>query len=193
MAGGNPLQRVGDQRPRAPPRLGPRLLLLLTDAAGELVADQILRALEQMVLRLRHRQPGDALELRQRLVLGRLELVLELLDVRLPVGQALLAALDLRRPPRDLVLGLGDSLLDLGDLGAPVLHLGLDVGTQLDRELARLDLRLPPDRLGFALGDVHAGAAPEHQQRGSEPGSDSESDERRKRSEHAVLPPGKVD
>ena len=120
VAGGDPLERVGDQRPRAPSRLGPRLLLLLADAPGELVADQILRALEQVVLRLRDRQPGDALELRQRLVLGRLELFLQLLDVRLAVGEALLAALDARSSACELVLDLRDLLLDLGHLGAPV-------------------------------------------------------------------------
>ncbi len=161
VAGGDALERIGDQRSRAAPRLGPCLLLLLADAARELVADQVLRALEQVVLRLRDRQPGDVLELCHRLVLGRLELFLELLDMRLPVGEALLAALDLRRSARDLVLGLRQLLLDLGGLGAPALHLRLDVCAQLDGELARLDLRLATDRLGLALGDVHARAGPE--------------------------------
>ena len=76
--------------------------------------------------------------------------------MRLPVGEALLSALDVRRSPRDLVLGLRQLLLDLGGLAAPALHLRLDVGAQLDGELARLDLRLAADRLGLALGDVDA-------------------------------------
>ena len=87
--------------------------------------------------------------------------------MHLAVGEALLAALDLRRSARELVLACGDPLLDLRDLGAPVLHLALDLGAQPDGLLARLDLRLAADRLGLALGDVHARAAPEHQQRRS--------------------------
>ena len=87
---------------------------------------------------------------------------------------------------------LCDLLLDLGHLGAAVLHLRLDLGTELDRELTCFDLRFPADRLGLALCDVNAGAGPEQQQRRSETDSDSESDERRNRSEHAVLPLGRV-
>ena len=189
VARGDPLERVGDQRPRAPPRLRPRLLLLLADAPRELVPDQVLRALEQVALRLRDGQPADPLELAERLVLRRLQLLLELLDVHLAVVQALVAALDLRLLPRDLVLGGRDLLLDPGGLGAPLLHLGLDLRPQLDRELARLDLRLAPDRLRLALGDVDARPAAEHQQRRRHGGAESESDERRNRSEHAVLPP----
>ena len=111
MAGGDSLERVGDQGPRTSPRLRSRLLLLLADAASELVPDQVLRPLEQVVLRLGDGQPGDLLELRERLVLRRLQLLLELLDVRLPVRKPLVATLDLRRSARELVLGCGDQLL----------------------------------------------------------------------------------
>ena len=52
-----------------------------------------------------------------------------------------------------------------GGRGPPVLHLALDLAAQLDRQLARLDLRLAPDRLRLPLGDVHARAAAQHQQR----------------------------
>ena len=65
VARGDALERVGDEGPGAAPRLGPRLLLQLADAAGELVPDQVLRALEQLVLRLGDGQPGDPLELRR--------------------------------------------------------------------------------------------------------------------------------
>ena len=52
VARGDPLERVGDEVAGAPLRLGPRLLLHLPHAARELVADELLRALEQMRLRL---------------------------------------------------------------------------------------------------------------------------------------------
>ncbi len=65
----DPLERVGDEGPGTSSRLGSCLLLLLTDAASELVPDQVFRPLEQVALRLRHRQPCDLLELSQRFVL----------------------------------------------------------------------------------------------------------------------------
>ena len=189
VARSDTLERVRDQRPRSPPRLRPRLLLLLPNAAGELVPDQVLRALEQVVLRLRDGEPRDLLELRERFVLRRLQLVLELLDVRLPVGEALVAAFDLRRPAGQLVLGGRDPFLGACSFAAPLLHLILDLTSKLDRHLARLDLRLAANRLGFALGDMDARTAANDQQRRSEAGTESESDERRKRREHGVLPP----
>ena len=76
-----------------------------------------------------------------------------------------------------------------GSFRAPLLDLILDLTSKLDGHLACLDLRLAADRLGLALGDMHARTAPKHQQRRSEPGTESESDERRKRGEHGVLPP----
>ena len=44
-----------------------------------------------------------------------------------------------------------DALLDLRDLDAAVLDLALDLAAERDGLLARLDLRLAPDRLGVAL------------------------------------------
>ena len=189
VAGRDPLERVGDQRACAPPGLRPRFLLLLADAPRELVADQILGALEQVALRLRHGQAADPLELAERLVLRRLQVLLELLDVHLAVVQPLLATLDLRLLAPELVLGGGDLLLDPGGLRAPVLHLGLDLGAQLHRQLARLDLGLAPDRLGLPLGHVHARPAAEHQQPRRHGSADRQSNQRHDRSEHAVLPP----
>ena len=43
-----------------------------------------------------------------------------------------------------------DALLDLQDLGAPVGDLLLDLGSEPDRLLTRLDLRLAPERVGLA-------------------------------------------
>ena len=143
-----------------------------------------------MVLRLCDGQPGDLLELYERFVLRRLQLLLQLLDVRLPVGEALVAALDLRRPACKLMLGRCDPLLGSGGLGTPLADLVLDLAPELHSLLAGFDLRLAADRLGLALGDVDARTAPEDQQRRSDAGAKSESDERRKRREHGVLPPG---
>ena len=168
---------------------GPRLLLLLADALRKLVTNQVLGALEQVGLRLRHCQTADALELAQCLVLRRLQLLLELFDMHLAVVQALLAALDLGLLPLDLVLGGGDLLLDPGGRCPPVLHLALDLGAQLHRQLARLDLRLAPNRLRLPLGHVHARAAAHHQQPCRHGCADPEPNQRHDRSEHAVLPP----
>jgi hypothetical protein len=189
MAGGDSLERIGDQRACAPAGLRPRFLLLLAHAARELVADQILRALEQVALRLSHRQAPDSLELAERFVLRRLQLLLELLDVHLAVVQPLLATLDLRLLAHELVLGGRNLLLDPGGLRAPALDLALDLRTQLHRQLASLDLSLAPDRLGLPLGHVHARPAAEHQQPRRHGSADRQSNQRHNRSEHAVLPP----
>ena len=163
VAGGDPLQRVGDERPRPSPRLGPGLLLLLPDATGQLVPDQILRPLEQVVLRLGDGEAGDLLELRERVVLRRLQLFLQLLDV---VSRS---ARPCSRRVTSLVFSsssrsdLPDPLVDLRRLGAAALDLVLDLGPERDGELAPFDLRLAPDRLGLALGDVDARAAAQHQ------------------------------
>jgi hypothetical protein len=56
------------------------------------VTDELLRALEQMPLRLVDRHPRDPLELLELTLACPLELLLELPRVRLAVGEALLAA-----------------------------------------------------------------------------------------------------
>jgi hypothetical protein len=165
VARGDPLEGVGDEVPCAALGVGVRLLLELSHHAAEVVADELLRALEHLRLRLLHGQPGDALQLLELVVLGRLGLLLELLQVRLPVQDPLLAPLDLGELAVDLLL-LGDHpLLDLG------LQLLLDVGAELERLLARLDLGLTADRVGrprrvggrpLRLGD-RGRHAPRHQ------------------------------
>ena len=60
--------------------------------------------------------------------------------------------LELGEPRVDLELLLEHSLLDLGDLDPPILDLALDLAAERNRLLARIDLRLTPDRLGLALG-----------------------------------------
>jgi hypothetical protein len=72
--------------------------------------------------------------------------------MHLPVSKALFLALDVDQSR----LGFGflgkDALLDLRDLNPPILDLRLDLAAELNRLLARVDLRLAPDRLGFAPG-----------------------------------------
>ena len=127
MACGDALQRVRDERARPRPRLGPCLLLHLAHGARELVANEVLRPLEHGGLRLAEGHPGGALELDERLVPSRLELVLELLQMHLPVPDPLLAAPDLEQPLVELGLPLRDPLLDLRDLDTPALHLAVDL------------------------------------------------------------------
>ena len=71
--------------------------------------------------------------------------------MRLAVGHALLAPLELDQLLLDVRLEPDNALLDLGDLDAPVLHLGLDLGAQPHGLLPRLDLGLTPLRLDLAL------------------------------------------
>ncbi len=106
MARRDALECVGDERARAASRLGAGLLLLLPNAARELVPDQVFRPLEQVALRLGDGQAGRLLQLRQRLVFGGLQFLLQLLGVRLAVGKALLPAVDLRALALEVVLRL---------------------------------------------------------------------------------------
>jgi len=151
MARGHSLKRVRDKIPRAPLRLGAGLLLHLANHAGHLVPHELLRALEHVALRFFDGQAGDALELLQ-LLLGRgFRLLLHGLEVGLPVGEPLFAPLELRQLAVDLLFLRKDALLDLDDLAALPLELALDLGTELQRLLARLDLRLTADRFGAPL------------------------------------------
>ena len=101
---------------------------------------EVLRSLEQLLACLSERQAPDALELAQHLLVPGLEILLELLRVRLPVGNPLLAPRELLRLRLELGLALMDPLLDLRHLQAAGLDLALDLGAQGDRLLARLDL-----------------------------------------------------
>ena len=98
MACRDPLQGVGDEVPRAPLRLDAGLLLELAGGARQLVPDDVLRAFEQVLLRLGDRAAPRPLQLLDRPVARDLQLLLELLDVRLAVVQPLLAPRDLGSP-----------------------------------------------------------------------------------------------
>ena len=158
MAGGDALERVGDEVPGAPLRLRLRLLLHLANPAGEVVADELLGLLEQMALA----SPAVIPEIRSRCLssslLGLLQLLLERAEVRLAVGQTLLAPGELGQLPLDLLLRREHALLDLGDSRPALGQLALDLGAEPDRLLAGLDLRLAANRLGLALGLRRAAA-----------------------------------
>src|SRR5437763_1681140 len=76
------LQRVCDEIARAPLRFRFCLLLERADASRELVADELLAAIEQMCLRLLQREAGNALELRLLRELCLLQFLLELAQMR---------------------------------------------------------------------------------------------------------------
>ena len=153
-AGGNPLERVGDEVARPPLRLAGRLFLEAAHATGELVAYLLLRLLEDLLPRLAPRQLRHPLELPALTVVRVLQRLLELLEVDLPVGDALLAPGELDQAAIGVVLLLQHPLLDLDDLVAPLAQLGLELGPHLDRLLACLDLSFPPGRVGVTLGLV---------------------------------------
>ena len=98
VARGNPLESVCDEVAGTPPRLRGRLLVELADTPSELVAHELLRTLQHLGLRILHAQPGDPLQLALLESLGSLQLLLELLDVRLTIGEPLTAALELLAP-----------------------------------------------------------------------------------------------
>ena len=145
----NPLQRIGDEVPRTPLRLGRGLLLELADPPGKLVAHLLLRRREDPLPRLAGRHAGDPLELGAVAQLQLLHLLLQLPEVHLTVGDTLLAPGQLRQLPVDVVLLREDALLDLHHRVAPLAELLLEIGAQLDRLLARLDRGLAPGRVGL--------------------------------------------
>ena len=81
-----------------------------------------------------------------------LQLVLQLAEVRLPVGEALILPAELDELPLDLLFLREDALLDLEHGVATVGELPVDLRPQLHGLLARLDLCLAPDGLRLALG-----------------------------------------
>src|SRR5689334_13577003 len=91
------LEGVRDEVAGAALGLATRLLLGLPDPPRELVADKLLGPLEQVGLGLVHGHARDPLERAELAVARVLELLLELLRVHLAVGDALLAAAELRQ------------------------------------------------------------------------------------------------
>ena len=114
------------------------------------MADLLLRLVEDPLPRLARRHAGDPLELGAVAQLELLHLLLQLPQVNLAVGDALLAPGQLGQLPVDVVLLREDALLDLHHLVAPLAQLLLELGAQLDRLLARFDRSLAPRRVGLA-------------------------------------------
>jgi hypothetical protein len=128
-----------------------RLLLHLPHHPRHLVANELLGALQDVPLRLLDGEAGDPLELLDLLLPRGLGLLLHRLEVRFPVGEALLAALELRQLAVDLLFPGEHALLDLDDLAPLLPQLVLDFGAELERLLARFHLGLAADRLGASL------------------------------------------
>jgi hypothetical protein len=137
--------------------------------------------------------------------LGFLQLLLELLDVDLAVGQALFAAKQLCQLGLELVLAGEDAFLELRHLAAALLERLLGLRLQAYCLLSRLDLSLAAEVLGLALrlGDQLVAAScclaeaaavlelePEREQRRSENETDGDSsgDEHGRSSWFAVPP-----
>src|SRR5262249_8195294 len=100
----DPLERAGHASASAPPSAPARLPLPLPNATGELVAHEVLRALEQLLSRRLRGEAGDPFQGDDLLALRLPELLLEGLDVHLAVAEPLLA-------PDELVQLLVDLLL----------------------------------------------------------------------------------
>ena len=150
---GDALQRVGDEVPRTALRLGPRLLLEHAHAAGELVADELLASLEQLRLRLLLRHAGRSARASAcSAFFAAFSSSWSCAEVGLAVGDPLVASRELDELPLDLLLLREHALLDLQHRLPAVGELGVDLGAELHRLLARLDLRLAPRGLGLALG-----------------------------------------
>ena len=160
VAGGNSLQRVGDEVPRTALRLL-RLLVELAHAAGEIVADELLGRSSRRRLASPTVMPGDPLELGSCCSLR----------PSAPPGARVCASrsLDPARgggapsAPLDLVLACQRPLLDLGDPVALLLDLALDLGAKFTSLRGRR-LRLAANRLRLRWlrrgGGRARGAAP---------------------------------
>jgi hypothetical protein len=115
------------------------------------VPRELLSTLEHVRLGVRLAHPRYPLELRELGRLRLLQVLLELAEMRLTVGESLVSPGELDELPLYLRFLREDALLDLEHLGPAVDELRIDVGTQLHGLLACLDLRLAPHRLGLAL------------------------------------------
>ena len=97
------------------------------------------------------RERGNALEFLALVVLDLLDILLKLPQVNLAIRDSLLAARELGQLPVDVVLLGEHALLDLQHLVAALAQLGLELGAELDRLLARLDRGLAAGRFSLAL------------------------------------------
>src|SRR4051812_26146273 len=198
MARGHALQRIGDEVARASLRLRARLFLELAHPPGELVAHEILGALEQRELRLVDGHAGDALEFGDLLVTRQLLLLLELAQMGLPVGEPLLSSGELGQLSLDLLLLREDAFLDLDDPGPVVGNLLVDLRAEAYRLLAGADLGLAAKRLrlpgrvfehepALLLGGAQTGLAKRPEGHGARRSTDDQSDQNPDCEQHGQL------
>src|SRR5581483_8036264 len=141
------LKRVCDQVPRPLPRICLRFLLELADTAGQFVPDELLGTRQDLRLGLPDREAGDPLELGDLAVLGLLALLLELLDVSLAIGDALLPAFELEQAAVEVVLARVEPLALAEDVAPLALELALDLGAVLDGSFLGFQLGFPAQGL----------------------------------------------
>ena len=151
MARREPADPGRDDRPDAPVGLLLRLLLDAADQLRHVVADVVLRLLEQLLAGLLLGHPGGALELAHGRLARRLQLLLERARVRLAVADALLAALQLGVLLLEQLVARRRPLLRAGDLAAAQLELLLRLLAQPQLQLLGLELRLLAEGVGVAL------------------------------------------
>src|SRR5262249_45686863 len=146
VARGDALQGIRDEVARASLRLVSRFLLELTDLAGEVVADQLLGASPELVLRLVDREVRDALELRELTLLEAVQAVLQRSCGAFAGREVLLAVGKVLELPVDLLFLRVRPLFGLNRPRAALLHLALDVSAEADGLLPRLALGFSPHR-----------------------------------------------
>src|SRR5262245_51322390 len=120
-----PLQGVGHEVSRLAASLGVGFLVQLADSSRELMAHELFRSLEHLRLCIIEAQTRDPFELSLFLELRGLQLLLEIADVRLPIGQALVAPVELLASACYIGLGRTYLLLAFEHLCAPPVEVAL--------------------------------------------------------------------
>jgi len=152
MVGRRPLDAQREDVARPPVGLATRLLLDLAHELGHVVSGLLLGPLEQLLARLRRAHPRDALQGPDDLLASGLDLLGQLLDVRLAVAQRLVAPVLLDGARLELLLALDHALLGAGQLRAPLAQLLLDLAADLVDLFLGLEPSLLEDGLGLATG-----------------------------------------
>src|SRR5439155_12739922 len=147
VRGRQPLDRLGDDAPRPPPRLGQRLVLDAADEAGRLLPRLSLELPDELAVGVARAGAGDPLQTLPPLQDERLRLLLERSGALLALLQRRLALVDLLLfPPQELELpGHVELLLSqtlLGALQLLALLAGLAREPALRRRALFLDLQL---------------------------------------------------
>ena len=113
---------------------------------------ELLRTLQHLGLGLLEAQAGDPLQLALLESLGSLQLLLELLDVHLTIGEPLAPALDLFTPARELLLCEAGALLALEHLRPALVEIPFGLAADSRRLFLRRQLGLSPQSVCLASG-----------------------------------------